>query len=150
MTGASLSCNNLFMMHIIQATLAFRNSRLKPCVYSSWRNNQSHFLETKTKTWTWGKMQLQLPQKQWTVLIAMEGTKICTGNPDVVCSSWKWKILIPDSLHGKEESNPACIQKELLPNTDSNREENTKMTENALMSINDPHGRKLNILTHKI
>lgn len=57
------------------------------------------------------------------------------------------KILIQDSLHGKEESSPACIQKVLLPNTHSNREENTKMTENALMSINDPHGRKLDIFT---
>lgn len=54
-------------------------------------------------------------------------------------------FLIQDNLHRKEERNSACLQKELLPNTNNNREENTKMTEKALKSIEDPHGRKLDI-----
>lgn len=43
---------------------------------------------------------------------------------------------------------------EILPNTNSNREDNTYMTEKALKTIKDPHGRKLVIFTqshqHKI
>lgn len=146
MTGASLSLNNLLMVHIIQVTSAFRNGRLRPSLHNSWGNNQSHFLETKTKTWTWGNVQLQLPQKQWTVLIAREGTNICPGNPDHIHVPHEYeKFLIQDNLYGKEESNSACIQKEHLPNTNNNRDENTKMSENALQSIKDPHGRKLDI-----
>lgn len=42
------------------------------------------------------------------------------------------KLLIKEDFQGKEGSSSAVIQKELLPNTRSSREENRKMTENVL------------------
>lgn len=76
----------------------------------------------------------------------MEGTDITAQEILMLCVLHEYeKFLIQDNLHGEEESNSAHIQKEILPNTNNSREGNAKVTENALKSIKDLHGRKLDI-----
>ena len=74
-------------------------------------------------------------KKKWAVLITMEDTNITAQGILVLYVLHNYeKFLIQEDLYGKEGRDSAVIQKELLPNTSSNREENTKMTENVLNS----------------